>query len=414
MFRLSASAAFLSAVLAVLSLATEIEAQTPANLCHTVITGEKIVATPGQRLAAGEQAQPPGIVGPSGFDWSDTQLGIVRSRDGANYLFFGSDGSCHANCGKFDERDGSITRTVGSFDDPLGADPPIETILPQSIQFQNNAIVYAGGGLVTRVPSGHPGAGNLLMVYGAARWTDLLGQNGNYGLTGLAKSYDDGVTWTDLGFIITANVPFIPGAPPNINEYDSGLGNLIPDPSGKFYYYYFPDKVFSGGRDNSPNTFFSVARVPIDDLLHAAFDQEGAGPLPSFEKYYAGDFDQPGLGGLSTSILNPESAAGDPVVIWSDYLQRYVVVFDDTGNIRYADSADGIHWPAAVTLRSVPQSIGSVLYAVPAGMEGYPNVIGRQFYIFYTFYQTPSATGGGWPTATIQRLTVECKEAESK
>jgi len=230
MFRLSASAAFLSAVLAVLSLATEIEAQTPANLCHPVITGEKIVATPGQRLAAGEQAQPPGIVGPSGFDWSDTQLGIVRSRDGANYLFFGSDGSCHANCGKFDERDGSITRTVGSFDDPLGADPPIETILPQSIQFQNNAIVYAGGGLVTRVPSGHPGAGNLLMVYGAARWTDLLGQNGNYGLTGLAKSYDDGVTWTDLGFIITANVPFIPGAPPNINEYDSGLGNLIPIP----------------------------------------------------------------------------------------------------------------------------------------------------------------------------------------
>lgn len=384
------------------------------NLCKPVIFGRDIVATRQHRLAAGNVARPSGIVGPTGFDWSDTQLGVVKSSDGTHYLFFGTDGSCHANCNTRTERDGSITRTIGFLDDPLGTKPPLEAILPQRTQFKQNNVTYVGGGPVSRVPPGHSGAGNLLMVYSAARWTNLKQQSGNYGFTGLAKSTDEGVTWTDLGFIITANVPFKAGAAPSVNEFDSGLGNLVPDPAGEYFYYYFPDKVKKDGFDGSPYTFLSVARVPVDEFLHAAFDDETPRVLPSFEKYYQGAWDQPGLGGLSTSVLNPQSSAGDPVVIWNEFLKRYVVIFDDTGTISYADSADGIHWPPAIPLIMVSSKVASALYAVPVGKGNDTNVIGEDFFVFYTYYPNPTPEGGGWPAASLRRLNVQCQESDAQ
>jgi len=409
LYRCTIAASFASTLFfaSVSNLVAQTEATEPtASLCAPHVLDEKVVATWQQRLAAGNIARPAGIVGPTGFDWPDTQLGIVKSRDHASYLFFGSDGSCHGECGAAQERDGSITRTVGTLDNPLGTESPREFILPQSTQFKKNSVVYVGGGPVLRIPDGHPGAGNLLVVYQAARWTDLVNQDGEYVMIGVAKSTDEGVTWTDLGFIVTANVPFKPGAAPLVNEYDGGTpGNLVSNSSGQYFYYYFPDKVKSGGVGGSDLTFFSVARVPMDEFLHAAFDRDTPKALPSFEKYYQGKWDQPGLGGLSTSVLNPQSSAGDPVVTWSDYLKRYVVIFDNTQTISYADSADGLHWPP-VQLLTTASSVASVLYAAPAGKGDDPNVIGKEFYIFYTYYPNQ----GGWESASIHRLNVECEK----
>jgi hypothetical protein len=132
-------------------------------------------------------------------------------------------------------------------------------------------------------------------------------------------------------------------------------------------------------------------------------------PVPSFVKYYKGSWDQPGLGGLSTSVLNPDSSAGDPQVVWSDYLERYVVIFDSTAAITYAESPDGLNWSRATRLVQPSPNVAAVLYAVPVGLGPSTNAIGRRFSIFYTYYPKPGPAGGGWETASIKRLDVECR-----
>src|SRR5579862_4071861 len=85
--------------------------------CTPTIVGQPTVVVPAvARQADSALVLPAGVVGPTGFDFSDTPMGVVKSLDGSHYLFFGSDGSCHANCNVPGERDGSITRTVGTLD----------------------------------------------------------------------------------------------------------------------------------------------------------------------------------------------------------------------------------------------------------------------------------------------------------
>jgi hypothetical protein len=187
--------------------------------CNPTVIGQPTeVVTAHARIAATNSVLPAGVVGPTGFNWSDTPLGVVKSLDGSRYLFFGSDGSCHENCNLATERDGSITRTEGTLDNPLGRRPLTETILPTSTLNLPSYMLYAGGGSVYRVPPGSPGAGDLLLVYEAAQASFesgyqypscdsngtncYQGQNGFYAYLGLAQSRDDGFTWKDLGLIV--------------------------------------------------------------------------------------------------------------------------------------------------------------------------------------------------------------------
>jgi hypothetical protein len=126
-------------------------AETSPTLCAPHVIANETVASAAQRQ--------------NGFAWPDTNLGVVKSRDGAGYLFFGSDGGCHRLCNTPLERDGSITRTLGSLDRPLGNTAPIDTILHSAHLRPDTLYAYAGGGPVYRVPPGREGAGDLLLVY---------------------------------------------------------------------------------------------------------------------------------------------------------------------------------------------------------------------------------------------------------
>jgi hypothetical protein len=374
------------------------------NLCTPSIITNEVVATADARRAAGKLVRPPSVIDPvNGFAWPDTQLGIVKSLDGTSWLFFGSDGGCHANCDAVTDRYGSITRTIGTLGDPLGSTPPVETVLTSKALAP--PVDYVGGGPVIRVPPGLEGAGGLLIVYHIERATyfpphhypdPLQYQKSFYSSLGLAKSTDDGLTWTDLGEIISANRPYRADGPP----FDVGDGNLIIDPTHKYFYIYFPDSVPDGESD----TFMSVARAPVAAVLDAAF---GGGPRAGFHKLYRGAWDEPGLGGRSTTVLPRPfpSYAGDAVVAFDDSLGRYIAILDDTQNINYAESPDGLTWadPAPI-LRGDP-AVSSVLYGAPASLTGDSGTVGQRYFIYYTDYPND---GSGWAGAQLRRLTVSC------
>jgi hypothetical protein len=384
-------------------------ADTSPTLCAPRVVHNETVASAAQRQAAGKIAMPPSVIDPvNGFAWPDTELGVVKSRDGLGYLFFGSDGGCHHYCNTQFERDGSITRTLGSLDRPLGNTAPIESVL-HSVHLPPD-MLYAGGGPVYRVPPGREGAGDLLLVYQAARATYVAPhhypdsyqyQNGFWSYLGIAKSSDDGLTWSDLGIIISANQPYQPDS----DSFDVGNGGLVMDPTETYFYMYFPDRIVNGTSD----TFMSVARAPIDELLRDAAHHR----TPRFTKYYNGDWNEPGIGGKSSSVL-PASLdyAGDANVVYSRHLKRYVAVFDDTANISYAESPDGICWTSPILLYASDPNIAGAGYAVAVGDGDNPSRLGQRFYIYFTTYGNPSnpnVTNPGWPGASVQRLTIACR-----
>jgi hypothetical protein len=396
--------------LLILNLVPSAAAEAVQNLCRPRILATETVATAAQRKAAGDLVTPPSLIDPvNGFAWPDTQLGVVRTREGVGYLFFASDGGCHTACGTVRERYGSITRSLGTLDDPLGTAPPRETILA-GVEL-DPPVDYVGGGPVYRVPAGRLGAGNLLMVYHAERATyaapyrypdPIRYQTSFYSDLGLARSLDEGMTWQDLGIVIRANQPYAAHAP----GYDIGDSGLVVDPTSSYFYIYFPDRITGGPSD----TFLSVARVPVAALLDAAF---AGGPMPQFRKYDQGNWSQPGLGGRSSSILpGPYPAyAGAPNIAYSDHLGRYVASFDDTQNISYAESADGIGWADPILLKPTDPNQAAALYAVAVGTGEDPARLGQQYYIFYTYYPNPADPKNqqaGWQGAEVRRLTVEC------
>jgi hypothetical protein len=196
---------------------------------------------------------------------------------------------------------GSITRTLGTLDNPLGTEAPIDvTIRPNpdpSINPVYASYDYMGGGPVVRVPEGMPGAGNLLMFYHAEIPT--VTTQSFYSVLALASSTDEGLNWTDLGEIVRTNQ----GYRSDMDGYDIGDPNLVPSPDGKYFYIYFADWLANGTTHwGSTINFLTLAHAPIEAVFAAAFDSKHPHAL-AFEKPYDGwNLDQ-ALGGYSRNLL---------------------------------------------------------------------------------------------------------------
>jgi len=213
-------------VTAQFSVGAEVRANhAPSGQCRAKVVANDVVVSDSERREVAFHALPAGVIPQPTqwpyFAWSDTPMGVARTRDGSQYLFFGSDGGCHLRCNGSLSRGGSITRSLGTFDHPLGEpagdpNPPVrEFLLPNSSNLPAN-MDYVGGGPVYRVPEGEPGAGNLLLVYHVERPANPF-----WSWLGLAKSSDEGLSWQDLGLIIGGPQPYLAGG-----ALDIGDGNL--------------------------------------------------------------------------------------------------------------------------------------------------------------------------------------------
>jgi hypothetical protein len=366
-------------------------AQGLTQLCQPAVSDLKTVVTAAQRKAAGQKAIPPITDRQFGFAWPDSEFGVLKTE--AGYTFFASDGAHHDPNNKY----GSVTRTFGTLDNPVSTAPPIDVIIhpnPDAAVNPNySSYTYLGGGRIYRVPEGMPGAGSLLNVYHA----EINTYTSFYSLLGLAVSKDGGLYWTDLGEIIRVNQPY----ETDLAGFDLGSPQLVDSPDGQYFYVYFPDWIANGTTQPTTATIVSVARAPIAAVLAAGF---GAHPhAAAFEKYYEGSWSQPGIGGLSTD-LNPNAGyAGSANVAYNGAFERYVMITDDTQHIAYAESPDGLSWTLPVLLGQDANSQTSFDYAVPIGSGDDPNLLGKQFYVFFTF-----GSSQGWPGNTVRRFTVTC------
>jgi hypothetical protein len=380
-------------------------AQTLQPVCRPTMSAPIEVATSHQRYVAGTKAQPP-ITQNQGFDWPDAQLSVLKTDDG--YYFFSIDAGIHYRQlwhGHWfgNNNSGSVVRTLGTLDNPLGEAAPIDVVIDRNPDPKVNprncdptrhphsgCYTYIGGGPVYQVPPGRVGAGNWLLVYHAEY------NNPNYYQLGLAISSDKGLHWTDIGEVIRFNMPFsYQGSPAS-----AAIGDppLVTSPDGKYFYLYFQDWLINGVYTNT-----SVARAPIDEVLRDAFGG-GAHFAAPFKKYYRGAWDQPGIGGASTDLIPEAHYGGGNNVAYNTYIHRYMMFDSDSQNYSYAESPDGLHWTNTVFLGMlgyVPDVAG---YSGPIGLGDDPGLLGKDFYVYYTQFRGP------WPGAqSVKRFTLSCR-----
>lgn len=172
--------------------------------------------------------------------------------------------------------------------------------------------------------------------------------SGWYGSMGVAVSLDGGQSFRKLG-------PALMSAKPDLRalEGESTWGVAAPsvvlDRSGNHLFAYYGEH--SPGSANRGVTI-GMARADIST----------GGPVPgSWQKYYEGKFEEPGLGGRDTAILEieprDEAAYLQPHVVFSTDLDRYVMVLNvawwretweeaelSRSGIYVAFSEDGIAW----------------------------------------------------------------------
>jgi hypothetical protein len=370
-------------------------------VCSPKVLANEVVALPQQRLVAGRQAQPPITDPNNGFAWPDTPMGVLKTANG--YEFFASDGGYHARQlwrGEWvgNNKAGSVVTTLGTLDNPLGTgDPQDVSISPNpdpSVNPNYSSYTYMGGGPVIQVPKGMTGAGNYLLVYHAEILTDAL-----YAVLGLAASSDNGEHWTDLGEIIRLNQAFAPG----LDGFEIGDGRLVLSPDQKYFYLYFPDWIANGTLHATTTTKVSVARALAASVVDAAFGAQRQHTV-SFQKFYESRWDlQPGIGGASTD-LNPQSPIQGYIdVHYNEALQRYVMILSNDTTFGYAESVDALHW-------SVPIALGNfgpiAAYPTAVGLGEDPHVLGKSFYIYYTYLPTD---GTGWTNGALHRLSLTCQ-----
>jgi hypothetical protein len=141
---------------------------------------------------------------------------------------------------------------------------------------------------------------------------------------GAAVSYDNGLTFEDLGLIIETRDTINCEA---LNGYDAG-GNgdfsVLPDSAREYFYFFF--SVFAG---ETSEQGVAVARMKYKDR---------ADPAGKVWKWYDGKWNEPALHGRATPVFPAmidwaradADAFWGPAIHWNTHLNRYVMLLNRT------------------------------------------------------------------------------------
>lgn len=139
---------------------------------------------------------------------------------------------------------------------------------------------------------------------------------------GAAVSTDHGVSFRDLGIVISS--PFEPNCDAKNGYFATGNGDfsVILDREKNFFYFYFSHY----GGDSSKQGV-AVARMRFEDRRD---------PIAHVNKYFKGDWNEPGIDGDLTPVLpasvswaseNADAYWG-PSVHWNRYLGKFVMLLN--------------------------------------------------------------------------------------
>lgn len=140
---------------------------------------------------------------------------------------------------------------------------------------------------------------------------------------GAAVSYDNGLTWDDLGLVLSGGQDTL-----NLENYNhwfaGGNGDFSVIVDQKEEYFYF---VFSCYYRDVENQGVALARLQFDDRYC---------PVGKVKKFYRGKWQEPGLEGKCTPVFsvksewydpNPDAFWG-PSIHWNHHIQNYVILLN--------------------------------------------------------------------------------------
>jgi hypothetical protein len=236
---------------------------------------------------------------------------------------------------------------------------------------------YAGANLVFTASNGK----DLLMLYHAEERTFGSGPPNSltpsWAVLGLARSTDNGASWTREGPVVSGADPK-PATNPS-NAAVLGVvepGAIIADGYIYAYYAYFPNP---DAADAGPPSI-QVARAPVS----------GDGAPGSWTKYYNGAFGaEPGLGGRGSPIITSapgNSRQAQPWPAFSRYLNAFILVFIDTDGWFFSTSQDLVTWSPPINFfnlklfQACQPNDDNVVFVTP-GNAG--QVLDRTGYVLY-------------------------------
>jgi len=215
----------------------------------------------------------------------------------------------------------SNSRTTGDsqFPEDQKTLDPVDPVFGGRVGNAGPSNGYNDGGSWLMSVHRHNGDTLIGFYHGESHWYPRDGNFTAWKSICVAYSFDNGYTWEDQGPIVTSNTP-----KPETRRW-GGAGDccVIWDPVNNRWNCYHQEH----------NIRLAVSYDPL-------------GAPGTWKKYYDGDFNEEGLGGMSTPISNLSNVGGaNPSVHWNTFYEKWVMTYHGwDGGIYITLSSDGVIW----------------------------------------------------------------------